>query len=68
MAKILIIAGVALVLIGLISQFAPGLLHWFGRMPGDIRIEGERGGFYFPIVSMLIISVLLSIILRLLQR
>jgi hypothetical protein len=68
MAKLLIIIGVALLTIGLLLQFAPGLLHWFGRLPGDIRIEGERGSFYFPVVSMLIISVMLAIILRLLQR
>jgi tellurite resistance protein TehA-like permease len=64
MSKLLIIIGVVLVAVGLILQFAPGLLHWFGRLPGDIRIENEHGGFYFPIVSILIISASLSIILH----
>ena len=40
----------------------------FGRLPGDIAIEGERGGFYFPIVSMLIVSVILTVLLNLFLR
>jgi hypothetical protein len=40
----------------------------FGRLPGDIAIEGERGGFYFPIVSMIIVSLILTIVFNLLLR
>jgi hypothetical protein len=68
MAKLLMIAGAALLVLGLLLHFAPGLLGWFGRLPGDIRIEGERGGFYFPVVSMLIVSVVLSLLWRWLGR
>jgi Protein of unknown function (DUF2905) len=68
MGKILIAAGIALVIVGLILQFAPGLLSWFGRLPGDIRIEGARGRFYFPVVSMIIISIVLSVLLSWLRR
>lgn len=68
MAKLFIAAGIALLAIGLVLQFAPGLLSWFGRLPGDIRSEGERGGFYFPVVSMLIVSVVLSLLLSWLRR
>lgn len=68
MGKLFIAVGIALVIIGLILHFAPGLLSWFGRLPGDIRIEGERGRFYFPIVSMIIISVVLSVLLNWLRR
>lgn len=68
MGKLFIFAGIALVIIGLALHFAPGLLSWFGRLPGDIRIEGERGRFYFPVVSMLIISVVLSVLLNWLRR
>jgi hypothetical protein len=39
-----------------------------GRLPGDIRIETENGMFYFPIVTCLIISVVLSLILWLFRR
>ena len=56
----LIIAGIALVLIGIAYKF--GLLNWFGNLPGDIKYEGENTKFYFPIVTMLVISVILSLL------
>lgn len=68
MPKLLIAFGIVLVVIGLVWQFFPGALSWFGRLPGDVRVEGERGGFYFPIVSMIIISIVLSILINLFQR
>ena len=68
MAKVLIIVGVALVVIGLSLSYAPWLLNWFGKLPGDIRIEREHGVFYFPITSMLLISVILSVIFALFLR
>lgn len=66
MGKWLVIAGIALVLLGLLVQ--TGALGWFGRLPGDIRIERPNASFYFPIASMLVISVVLSLLLQLLRR
>jgi hypothetical protein len=64
----LLLVGVAVVL-GLIGlAIATGLLGWFGRLPGDLRIEGERVKVYVPLVSMLIASVVLTLILSLLRR
>jgi hypothetical protein len=40
----------------------------FGRLPGDIAIEGERGGIYIPIVTMIVISVVLTVLLNLFIR
>ena len=60
MGNSLIIAGVALVLIGVAYKF--GLLNWFGNLPGDIKYEGENTKFYFPVVTMLVISVILSLL------
>ena len=57
---LMIVLGGAMVLLGKI----PGL----GKLPGDILIKGEHGNFYFPIVSCIILSVLLSIILNLFNR
>ena len=57
---LMIVLGGAMVLLGKI----PGL----GKLPGDILIKGEHGSFYFPIVSCIILSVLLSIILNLFNR
>jgi H+/Cl- antiporter ClcA len=60
MARWLIIAGLVLVVVGLVLHYAPGVFSWFGKLPGDIRIESERGKFFFPITSMVIVSVVLS--------
>lgn len=66
MGKWLVVAGVVLVLIGLLAQ--TGAFSWFGRLPGDIRIERPNTSFYFPIASMLVISVVLSVLLHLTRR
>lgn len=65
-AALLIGAGVALILIGLLIW--SGSLSWFGRLPGDIRIERESVTLYFPLVSMLLISAVLSLVLYLVRR
>jgi DUF2905 family protein len=64
---ILVIAGgICLVLIGLLIY--SGGFNWFGRLPGDIRYEGERVQVYVPIVSMLVVSLVLSLIFYLIRR
>jgi hypothetical protein len=63
MAKAFIIAGVLLVALGVAIGYAPWLFTWFGKLPGDIRIERENGVFFFPITSMLLVSVVLSLLL-----
>ncbi|WP_417775358.1 DUF2905 domain-containing protein [Stutzerimonas xanthomarina] len=68
MAKWLIAAGLLLLLLGLILHYAPGLLSWFGKLPGDIRIDSERSRTFIPITSMIILSVLLTILLNLFRR
>lgn len=45
-----------------------GALGWFGRLPGDVRVEGERSRVYFPIVSMLVLSVAITLIVSLIRR
>ena len=61
-----IVAGACLVVIGLLIW--TGALSWFGRLPGDIRYEGEHTRVYVPIASMLLISVVLSLAAYLLRR
>ncbi|PDO09264.1 MAG: hypothetical protein BLM47_13480 [Candidatus Reconcilbacillus cellulovorans] len=63
-AKTLILAGVVLIAVGLIWQVGARFLH-LGRLPGDIVIEKENVKFYFPIVTCLLISVVLSILFSL---
>ena len=55
-----------LILIGLLMW--SGSLAWFGRLPGDIRIERESVHIYVPIVSMLVVSVVLSLVLYVVRR
>jgi Protein of unknown function (DUF2905) len=64
---LLIVAlGVAAVIVGLLVW--AGWLSWFGRLPGDIRIERENVRFYFPLASMILVSLVLTLILNLLRR
>jgi len=58
--------GVILVLVGLLVW--SGALSWFGRLPGDIRIERESVRVYIPLASMLLVSVVLSVVLYLARR
>jgi hypothetical protein len=66
MSRWLIIFGVVLIAAGLLWPVLQKL--GLGRLPGDIVIERENSRFYFPIVTSLIISVVLSLILWLLNR
>lgn len=68
LAKTFILLGLALLALGLTLQYFPKLLNWFGKLPGDIRMEGEHSFFFFPITSMLIISLILSLLFQLFLR
>jgi len=68
LARYLMIGGVILFLVGggvyLATKFGIPL----GRLPGDIRIEGENGSFYFPVASSILVSVVLTVILNVIVR
>ena len=68
MAKWLMLAGAVLLVIGAALHYAPWLLNWFGRLPGDIRIESERSVIFIPITSMLLLSLGLTLLLNVLRR
>jgi hypothetical protein len=61
-----VLAGLAIVVIGLLVWW--GAFGWFGRLPGDIRIERETVRVYIPLVSMLVISLVLTLLLNLIRR
>ncbi len=66
LGRILLIIGVVLVVVGGLAIL--GVRLPFGRLPGDIAIEGERGGIYVPIVTMIIVSVVLTVLVNLFVR
>ena len=68
MGRILILAGVALIVVGLFVTFGDRLPLRLGRLPGDIRVEGKSGGFYFPIVTCLLLSAVLTLLMWLFGR
>lgn len=63
---VVIVAGAAIMVVGVAIWV--GALSWFGRLPGDIRIEGESTRVFVPITSMVIVSIVLSIAVTLFQR
>ena len=67
-ARFLVIGGIILILIGggvyLAAKFGIPL----GRLPGDIRIEGQNGSFYFPVTTSILVSVILTIVINLIMR
>ncbi len=62
--KLLVFIGIVLVIAGLAVTYAPWLINWFGKLPGDIHIKGENGTVFIPITSMIIASVVLSVIIN----
>jgi hypothetical protein len=66
MQRTLIVVGLVIVAAGLLWPWLGRI--GLGRLPGDIRIQGEHGAFYFPIVTCIVISIVLSLIFWLLRR
>jgi H+/Cl- antiporter ClcA len=68
LGKLLVFAGIMVVIIGLITWLAGDKVSWFGNLPGDIRIQKKNVTFYFPLVSMILISVAISLFLWIIRR
>ena len=64
--RVILVVGIVLVIVGGLS--ALGVRLPFGRLPGDIAIEGTRGSFYFPIATMIVVSIVLSVLLNVMLR
>ncbi len=63
---LLIAVGIVAILVGVAANL--GWLAWFGRLPGDIRHEGENSRVFIPITSMVIISIVLTVLVNLFAR
>ena len=68
LGRLLLSVGAMLILIGALFYLGPKLPFRLGRLPGDIIHRGEHGTFYFPLVSCLVISVVISLILWLFNQ
>jgi hypothetical protein len=68
MTRWLIITGAVLIVLGILIQFAPWAVNWFGKLPGDIRIETDNGKIFIPVTSMVIISILLTLLVNLFRH
>ena len=68
LGRLLIVAGLALVALGVLVTFAGRLPFKLGHLPGDIFIQGKNSTFYFPIVTCILLSILLSLVMWLLRR
>lgn len=66
--KWLIVIGALIMITGIVVWLFAGRLHWIGRLPGDIHVERDNFKFYFPITTMVIVSVLLSALLWLARK
>ncbi len=65
MARVLMIVGLLVFLLGVLLFFFPNAFSWFGRLPGDINIESEHSRVFIPISSMLLVSLVLSLLFSL---
>lgn len=65
--KLVLIVGVALVFLGGVIMLA-GRLPWIGQLPGDFHFRRGNTTIYFPLMTMILISIILTIILNLLLR
>jgi hypothetical protein len=66
MQRFLIAIGIAFLAVGLLWPWLSKL--GLGRLPGDIRIETEGGGFYFPIVTCIVVSIVISLLFWIFRR
>lgn len=66
-SKLLIVMGSMALALGVILNYAPWLVSWFGHLPGDIRIEGDNKFIFIPLTSMIVVSIALSLIFHLLS-
>jgi len=68
LGKMLVFIGIVTVIIGLITWLAGDKVSWFGNLPGDIRIQNKNVTFFFPLVSMILISAAISLFLWIIRR
>jgi hypothetical protein len=66
--RYIVFAGIGIVIVGLLIWFFHDKLNWIGRLPGDIRIEKGNFRFYFPLTTMILFSILLTIMINVIRK
>ena len=66
--KYILIAGLLIVMVGLLIYFFHPYFKWIGRLPGDIRIEKQNFRFYFPITTMVIFSLIVTVLFSIFKK
>ncbi len=67
LGRILIYVGILITVIGGLIYFFGNSFSWLGHLPGDIKVEKENFAFYFPITTMILISLILNIIIKIMR-
>jgi Zn-dependent protease with chaperone function len=67
LGRMLAVFGGVITMIGIALWFGFGA-SWLGRLPGDIRIERGNSAFYFPIVTCIIVSIVLTLLMSFFRR
>ena len=62
LGKLVVVIGLLLVLAGVMLWRFPGLFGWFGKLPGDISVQKGSFSFYFPIVTCIVVSIVISLL------
>ncbi len=66
--KLLIIGGVGLIALGLVWQFGSHFLPFLGHLPGDIVVKRDNFRLYFPLTTMILVSIVLTLLVTLLSK
>ncbi|MFA5783182.1 MAG: DUF2905 domain-containing protein [Bacteroidales bacterium] len=66
--KIIVIIGIIVIIVGIVIWLFGDKFNWFGNLPGDIKVKKENFSFYFPFVSMIILSIVISLIVWLIRK
>ncbi|MGD0756156.1 MAG: DUF2905 domain-containing protein [Bacteroidales bacterium] len=66
--KWIILSGLFIVIIGVVIYFFHDKLNWIGHLPGDIRVERDNFRFYFPVTTMILFSLVVSLLIYIIKR
>lgn len=66
--KYLMIGGVIILIAGVLVYFVHNQFNWFGNLPGDIKVKSKNTRIYFPVVTMIIVSIVLTLIINIIKK